>query len=307
MPQGSDPNERTEQDKRLFTAIRDDNLEGVKEVLDAGANPNAIEGHHHTALSRAVVTDNSKIAGHLLDRGADPNARSGSGETPLHYGCSASRKVREQMLTAGANPNAPDQIGQTPLHLAVTNERYLETIQQLLAAGADPNARTVSGRTPLHVATERPVVERLLTWKADPNAPDKHGRTPLHDAVSNPDTSNQMRFERVTLLLNANANPRAKDELGNTPLHYAARRAGKAVRSGREECRQDRLRMPVAACAPTLPVYSPTAARGKNHKEKASNRSPWGLLNSLFALHLHGFGASALPVVREAAGQENGG
>ena len=90
MPEGSDPNERTEQDKRLFTAIRDDNLEGVKEVLDAGANPNAIEGHHHTALSRAVVTDNSKIAGHLLDRGADPNARSGSGETPLHYGCLAS-------------------------------------------------------------------------------------------------------------------------------------------------------------------------------------------------------------------------
>ena len=72
MPEGSDPNERTEQDKRLFRAISNDNLEGVQEALQVGANPNAIEGHHHTALSRAVVTDNSKIVGHLLDRGADP-------------------------------------------------------------------------------------------------------------------------------------------------------------------------------------------------------------------------------------------
>ncbi len=222
MPEGSDPNERTEQDKRLFRAISNDNLEGVQEALQVGANPNAIEGHHHTALSRAVVTDNSKIVGHLLDRGADPNARSGSGETPLHYGHLASRKVREQLLTAGANPNGFDQIGQTPLHLAASNERYLETIQQLLAAGADPNARTVSGRTPLHVATERPVIERLVTWGADPNAADKHGRTPLHDAVSNPDTPNQVRFERVTLLLNAGADPNTRTDRGETPLHRAA-------------------------------------------------------------------------------------
>ena len=129
MPEGSDPNERTEQDKRLFAAISNDNLEGVKEALDMGANPNAIQGHHHTALSRAVVTDNSKIAGHLLDRGADPNTRSGSGETPLHYGHLASHRVRDQLLTAGANPNGFDKIGQTPLHLAASNERYLETIQ----------------------------------------------------------------------------------------------------------------------------------------------------------------------------------
>ena len=222
MPEGSDSNERTEQDKRLFRAISNDNLEGVQEALVVGANPNAVEGHHHTALSRAVVTDNSKIVGHLLERGADPNARSGSGETPLHYGHLTSHRVRDQLLTAGANPNGFDQIGQTPLHLAASNERYLETIQQLLAAGADPNARTLSGRTPLHVATERPVIERLITWGADPNAPDQHGQTPLHDAVSNPDTPNQVRFERVTLLLNAGADPNARTDQGETPLHRAA-------------------------------------------------------------------------------------
>ena len=219
MPESSVLNE---QDKALFRAISNDNLEGVQEALDGGANPNASEGHHHTALSRAIVSDNSKIVGHLLDRGADPNARSGSGETPLHYGHSASREVRDQLLTAGANPNGFDKIGQTPLHLAAGSERCLETTQQLLAAGADPNARTESGRTPLHGATDRPVVERLLRWGADPNAADKHGATPLHDAVSNPDTPNQVRFERVTQLLNAGADPNARTDQGETPLHRAA-------------------------------------------------------------------------------------
>ena len=219
MPESSVLNE---QDKALFRAISNDNLEGVQEALEVGANPNAVEGHHHTALSRAVVTDNSKIVGHLLDREADPNARSGSGETPLHYGHSASRKVRDQLLTAGANPNGFDKIGRTPLHVAARSERHLETTQQLLAAGANPNARTESGRTPLHVATERPVVERLLKWGADPNAADKHGATPLHDAVSNPDTPNQVRFERVTQLLNAKSDPNARTDQDETPLHRAA-------------------------------------------------------------------------------------
>ena len=59
MPKSSVLNEP---DKALFRAISNDNLEGVQEALQVGANPNAIEGHHHTALSRAVVSDNSKIA-----------------------------------------------------------------------------------------------------------------------------------------------------------------------------------------------------------------------------------------------------
>ena len=262
MPESSDPNERNEPDKALFTAIANENLEGLQEALDGGANPNAIEGHHHTALSRAVANDSEQAVEVLLNRGADPNARSENGETPLHHSHLASREVFDQLIVAGTDPNAHDQRGITPLHRAVADKRFLSSAQRLLENGADPNVRTnVRGTTPLHWANSDAATTRLLTWKsypkADPNAPDRQGQTPLHYAISNPDSDRMERYNQVQSLLNGGADPnirthrqetplhratlslreslaevsmlvqtgadvRARDHVGNTPLHYAA-------------------------------------------------------------------------------------
>ena len=224
MPESSILNE---QDKALFSAISNDNLESVKEALDAGANPNASEGHHHTALSRAVTIDDSRIVGHLLNRGADPNARSENGETPLHHSHQSSRAVFSQLIQAGADPNARDQIGITPLHRAVADKRFLSSAQRLLENGADPNVRTnVRGTTPLHWANSDAATTRLLTWKsypkADPNAPDRQGQTPLHYAVSNPDSDRMERYNQVQSLLNGGADPNARNNREETPLHRVA-------------------------------------------------------------------------------------
>ena len=226
MPEGSDPNGRNEQDKALLRAISNDNLEGVKEALDVGANPNAIEGHHHTALSRAVTIDDSRIVGHLLDRGADPNARSENRETPLHHSHQSSRAVFSQLIQAGADPNAHDQRGITPLHRAVADKRFLSSAQRLLENGADPNVRTnVRGTTPLHWANSDAATTRLLTWKsypkADPNAPDRQGQTPLHYAISNPDSDRMERYNQVQSLLNGGADPNIRTHRQETPLHRA--------------------------------------------------------------------------------------
>ena len=226
MPEGSDPNGRNEPDKALFRAISNDNLEGVQEALEGGANPNAIEGHHHTALSRAVTIDDSRIVGHLLDRGADPNARSENGETPLHHSHQSSRAVFSQLIQAGADPNARDQGGITPLHRAVADKRFLSSAQRLLENGADPNVRTnVRGTTPLHWANSDAATTRLLTWKsypkADPNAPDRQGQTPLHYAISNPDSDRMERYNQVQSLLNGGADPNIRTHRQETPLHRA--------------------------------------------------------------------------------------
>ena len=199
MPESSVLNEP---DKTLFRAISNDNLEGVKEALEVGANPNAVEGHHHTALSRAVVSDNSKIVGHLLDRGADPNARSGSGETPLHYSRFASREVRDQLLTAGANPNGFDKIGQTPLHQAAESRSDPAIITALLDAGADPNRPDeLRAQTPLHLAANSnphaAVVEALLDGGADATLRDEKGRTPGDLAESNSSLKGTEAYRRL--------------------------------------------------------------------------------------------------------------
>ena len=251
MPESSDPNGRNEPDKALFTAIANDNLEGLQEALDVGANPNAIEGHHHTALSRAVANDSEQAVEVLLNRGADPNARSENGETPLHHSHQASPEVFDKLIAAGADPNARDLRGITPLHRAVADKRFLSSAQRLLVNGADPNVRTnVGGTTPLHWANSDAATTRLLTWKsypkADPNGTDRQGQTPLHFAVSDRDADPLERYNRVVRLLNGGADPNARTDLQETPLHRAtlslrdsSAEVSQLLRSGAEPQVQD--------------------------------------------------------------------
>jgi ankyrin repeat protein len=114
----------------LWTACRECNVESVRQLLDAGANPNVTFGPNQTtALMETVLSyDNkcpSEILTMLVEAGADLNQRDLNGETALHY-------------AAAYNCG--------PLHV--------ESTKALLESGADPAILNDRGMTALEVATE---------------------------------------------------------------------------------------------------------------------------------------------------------
>ncbi|MFZ8811217.1 MAG: ankyrin repeat domain-containing protein [Pyrobaculum sp.] len=118
----------------------------------------------------------------LLDAGADPNMRNDLRETPLHYAAMEGHaEVVKMLLKHGANPNVRDFLGYTPLHYAAAYGRA-EVVKLLLEHGANPSLKTVSGDTPLHYVAEgceAGAAELLLKHGADPTAKNAKGETPV--------------------------------------------------------------------------------------------------------------------------------
>src|SRR5450755_4025192 len=80
------------------------NLEVVKLVLQAGANPDAQQQAGYTALHEAAVNNNVELAGALLKAGADPGVRSDAGLTPADMAREKGHKEIAEMLDAGKPP-----------------------------------------------------------------------------------------------------------------------------------------------------------------------------------------------------------
>src|SRR5260370_37881498 len=81
-PQGRDLEKRDEYgNTALQKAVRDDNVQAVKVLLDAGANVEARTGGGMTPLIRASASDDREIVRLLLAKGAEVNGRNNSCET----------------------------------------------------------------------------------------------------------------------------------------------------------------------------------------------------------------------------------
>jgi uncharacterized protein len=144
-----------------------DPLPRIRQLLDAGANPNAIvnntprgrmrEGSPRivfaTALMRAAFAADLELVKLLLARGADPKIISRDGETMLsaaaglafihgyHRGKSATERLEvvKLFVELGNDVNQPDDYGITPL-MAAGNDGNVPVIQYLIDKGADLSA-----------------------------------------------------------------------------------------------------------------------------------------------------------------------
>ncbi len=139
----------------LGQAVQKKNIEDVKKLLAAGADPNAKNINDRPVIVEAAQCGQHDIVQALLAKGAKPNARSSEDYTAL---------------------------------LSAVEEGHTETIKALLAGGADVNAGyergSLIGMTPLMMAAaarsaDSKIVKMLLEKGADVNAKSKHGQTAL--------------------------------------------------------------------------------------------------------------------------------
>ena len=220
----ADPNAPSDDGRTaLHYAAWQGSAEAIAALIAGGADPNKRNRKDKaTALHRAVWEGHTEAVSALLDGGADPNARANRKASPLHWATwQGNAECIALLIKGGADPNprcCPDR--STPLHSAAWNGD-LESIEALLAGGADPNVRRGDdGRVPLHDAAwqDHPdPITALIAAGADPNARAKGAKAaPLHWAAKRDSA------DAIAALIAGGADPNAAARGKATPLHWAA-------------------------------------------------------------------------------------
>lgn len=215
----------------LYIAAKNGHADLVKELLAAGADPNAVRGSDgseipaeekkfNTPLLIAIKNNFGRVVEALLTTDLiDPNQATESGMTPLFIAAMKGHaKNVEQLLAAKADANKTCYDKSSPIMAAAQTGR-VEILKRLLAADANPNQIHMSGATSLYVAAEAghfKIVKILLAEQVDPNQANNFGNTPLFKAAHNG------HLEVVNALLaHEQTNPNQANNAGSTPLSVA--------------------------------------------------------------------------------------
>jgi len=214
--------------KEITEYARDGDIEGVRSLIDQGADPNTQDKKGMTALLYAARGGHTEVAELLISKGADLTvAEPGAHLTALHF-CAlrGHHDIAEALIAKGADMDAEDKTGNNPLHLAA-HSGHGDVAELLIMGGADVDRRSTGrnteGRTPLHVASQAghaDVAELLISKGADVNARGGDNETPLHLAAY----GNHKGVAKLLISNGADINPVGGDGYGpssGTPLDAA--------------------------------------------------------------------------------------
>ena len=181
---------------------------------------NAVNNRYQTALWLACFDGQDNLIKNVLDAGADPNIADENSDSSLHaaiYGYCSTGTV-QSIISYGAQVNAVNNFGETPLLIACsTAQRQL--VRLLLKSKADPNIVNVEGHGSLHKAVDadccRETLQEIIDHGVDVNAKDRRGRTALLLGCF------YRQIDSVKVLLGAGADSTINDEEGFSCVHAA--------------------------------------------------------------------------------------
>jgi len=176
----------------LLLALRNNDVAKTKELLELGADPNALDGNGEPLLNSVI--EKKELFKLLLDYGADPSTRTGSNKRSLLLTVRDLESF-EYLLEKGARPNAFNLFGSILQTYAANAEA--DYVEALLKYGADVNSIDNDGNTVLMSVLSRRVgsgklndnttriIRMLLENKADAGIKNHNGATAMSLAITN--------------------------------------------------------------------------------------------------------------------------
>ena len=149
--------------KFLITAVENNHISLVRELLSHGVNPNSVNDTGETALKIACSHSCGEIIKFLLDAGADPSIRDDVGYTAFCDICSNNRyDIISYFLVYDCVQKEIRESCITGLFCACAKNNYF-IVDILLKNGLDPNTQCSFGWTGLMVACRLGYVQTIVT------------------------------------------------------------------------------------------------------------------------------------------------
>jgi uncharacterized protein len=180
---------------KLIAAAGADDYKAVSLLLAKGVNPNlSADRWGDRALPRAVANGNVEMVRILLEAGADPELK-GRGFTPLGMAALQGHvRIVRLLLKAGADVDRKSNDGNTPI-IAATLMHRADAVRELLAYRPDMAIWNREGRVSLGIAVEQNdtnIVTMMLQAGVDPNLMDRNGNRPLFWAGDHQDIATML-------------------------------------------------------------------------------------------------------------------
>lgn len=146
---------QTTSNVKIFTAIRNNDLESVKAFLKQG---NDINGYYtnekYTLLHYSINHNKLDIIRYLLEEGANPNLYYGD-KTALMFAIKLGREEATRLLIEnGVNVNTPNYRKKTALYYVAKYCPNVDIAKLLVEKGATLDNKDYKGRTPLEYAVK---------------------------------------------------------------------------------------------------------------------------------------------------------
>jgi ankyrin repeat protein len=221
--QSFDPNVRDKKDRTPvhLAVLNLAPVTVVKQLLQCGADLNAVDMNGTNALHFAGLAGNEAVIAFLKEQGFDSKALDARGNGFQHFAAYGSNDLARMIELVGLefDEKSPNKSGMTMMHHAVIGNN-VRSIRALVERGASVDGVDLHLLSPLHYAAfygKNRAFDVLVELGARPLASDDHRRTPLHYAAY----AGHARLCEVLVRLVG-----VKGDLGDkhsqTPLHLAS-------------------------------------------------------------------------------------